>query len=95
MPKQIIEVPGLPDPSATYLITLTIPSTLDAGVYTLTAVSGGEVLATATLRVLAGATGDLPFTGSNIAPGLAIGASLIVAGGLLLMAVRRRRSSIA
>jgi LPXTG-motif cell wall-anchored protein len=83
------------DDDGSFSATLTIPSTLDAGVYTLTAVSGGEVLASATLRVLAGATGDLPFTGSNVAPGLAIGASLIVAGGLLLMAVRRRRSSIA
>jgi hypothetical protein len=76
--------------------TLTIPSGLDDGTYTLIASSGGEVLATATVRVLAAAgTGALPFTGSDVAPGLAIGATLIVAGGLLLLAVRRRRGSIA
>jgi LPXTG-motif cell wall-anchored protein len=84
------------DGDGSFSATLTIPSGLDAGVYTLTATSGGEVLATATVRVLAGsATGDLPFTGSNVAPGLALGAILIVAGGLLLLAVRRRRSSTA
>jgi hypothetical protein len=43
----------------------------------------------------AAGTGALPFTGTDVAPGLAIGATLIVAGGLLLLAVRRRRSSIA
>jgi hypothetical protein len=76
--------------------TLRIPSGLADGVYTITAVSGGEVLATATVRVVDGeVVGGLPFTGSNVAPGLAIGATLIVAGGLLLLAVRRRRSSVA
>jgi LPXTG-motif cell wall-anchored protein len=76
--------------------TLTIPPTLEDAVYTLTATSGGVVLATATIRVVDGvAIGDLPFTGSDVAPGLAIGATLIIAGGLLLLTVRRRRSSIA
>ena len=84
------------DGDGSFSATLTIPSGLDDGVYTLIASSGGEVLATVTVRVLAAAgTGALPFTGSNVAPGLAIGATLIVAGGLLLLAVRRRRSSIA
>ena len=36
---------------------------------------------------------DLPFTGGNVLPGLAIGASLIVAGGLLLLSLKRRRSA--
>jgi len=72
--------------------TVTIPSGLDAGVYTLSAVSGGEVLSVATLRVVA-ASGGLPFTGTDVGPGLAVGAGLIVAGGLLLLAVRRRRRS--
>jgi LPXTG cell wall anchor motif len=84
------------DDDGSFSATLTIPSTLDDGVYTLTATSGGEVLATVTIRVEADeTTGGLPFTGSNVGPGLAIGATLIVAGGLLLLAVRRRRSSIA
>ena len=72
--------------------TVTIPSGLDAGVYTLSAISGGEVLSVATLRVVA-ASGGLPFTGTDVGPGLAVGAGLIVAGGLLLLAVRRRRRS--
>jgi LPXTG cell wall anchor motif len=83
------------DDDGSFSATLTIPSWLDDGVYTLIASSGGEVLATATIRVLAADTGALPFTGSTVAPGLAIGATLIVAGGLLLLAVRRRRSSLA
>jgi hypothetical protein len=84
------------DADGSFSATLTIPVGTDDGVYTLTAVSGGEVLATATIRVVGGdVAGGLPFTGSSVAPGLAIGATLIVAGGLLLLAVRRRRGSIA
>jgi hypothetical protein len=75
-----------------FSITVTIPSSTDPGVYTLSAISGGEVLSVATLRVVA-AAGGLPFTGTDVGPGLAIGAGLIVAGGLLLLAVRRRRRS--
>ena len=75
--------------------TLTIPSGTDPGVYTVTATSGGDVLAVVTIRVAAasGGIGDLPFTGGNVLPGLAIGASLIVAGGLLLLSLKRRRSA--
>jgi LPXTG-motif cell wall-anchored protein len=82
------------DGDGDFSATVTIPLSTDPGTYTLTASSGGEVLATATIVVVAAAgAGDLPFTGSNVAPGLAIGATLIVAGGLLLLAVRRRRSN--
>jgi LPXTG cell wall anchor motif len=77
-----------------YTATLTIPSGTDPGVYTLTASSGGAVLAVVTIRVVAaGGVGDLPFTGGNVLPGLAIGATLIVAGGLLLLSLKRRRSA--
>jgi hypothetical protein len=76
-----------------YSATLTIPTSTDPGVYTLTASSGGEVLDVVTIRVAAssGGVGDLPFTGGNVLPGLAIGATLIVAGGLLLLSLKRRR----
>ena len=75
-----------------YSATLTIPSSTEPGVYTLTASSGGEVLAVVTIRVAAASgVGDLPFTGGNVLPGLAIGATLIVAGGLLLLSLKRRR----
>jgi hypothetical protein len=73
--------------------TLTIPSGTDPGVYTVTATSGGAVLAVVTIRVAAGGVGNLPFTGGNVLPGLAIGATLIVAGGLLLLSLKRRRSA--
>jgi hypothetical protein len=77
-----------------FSITVTIPSSTNPGVYTLSAVSGGEVLSVATIRVAA-ASGGLPFTGADVGPGLALGAGLIVVGGLLLLAVRRRRRSTA
>ena len=83
------------DDDGDFRTTLTIPSDTEPGLYTLTATSGGEVLSTATIRVLAATTGGLAFTGSNVGPGLAVGAGLIVAGGLLLLAVRRRRRSVA
>jgi hypothetical protein len=77
-----------------FSVTVTIPLDTDPGVYTLSAISGGEVLSVATIRVVA-ASGGLPFTGTDVVPGLAVGAGLIVAGGLLLLAVRRRRRSTA
>jgi LPXTG cell wall anchor motif len=76
-----------------YSATLTIPAGTAPGVYTLTASSGGEVLSVATIRVVAAGVGDLPFTGATVLPGLAIGATLIVVGGLLLLSLRRRRSA--
>jgi hypothetical protein len=78
----------------TFSATLRIPSGTDPGVYTVTASSGGAVLAVVTIRVVAASgIGDLPFTGGNVLPGLAIGATLIVAGGLLLLSLKRRRSA--
>jgi hypothetical protein len=74
-----------------YAATLTIPSGTEPGVYTPTVSSGGEVLDLVTIRVAAiSAVGDLPFSGGNVLPGLAIGATLIVAGGLLLLSLKRR-----
>jgi hypothetical protein len=82
------------DADGEFSATLTIPSGTDPGVYTVTASSGGAVLAVVTIRVVAaGGVGDLPFTGGNVLPGLAIGATLIVAGGLLLLSLKRRRSA--
>jgi hypothetical protein len=82
------------DADGEFSATLTIPSGTDPGVYTVTATSGGDVLAVVTIRVVAaGGVGDLPFTGGNVLPGLAIGATLIVAGGLLLLSLKRRRSA--
>jgi LPXTG cell wall anchor motif len=82
------------DADGEFSATLTIPSGTAPGVYTVSAISGGDVLAVVTIRVAAaGGVGDLPFTGGNVLPGLAIGAALIVAGGLLLLSLKRRRSA--
>ena len=84
------------NPQGEFSATLRIPAGTDPGLYTLTASSGGDVLAVVIIRVLVAATGglgDLPFTGGNVLPGLAIGATLIVAGGLLLLSLKRRRST--
>ena len=63
--------------------------------YTLTASNGGELLAAMTLRVMTvGGIGGLPFTGATVLPGLAAGAALIVAGGLLLLSLKRRRPAV-
>jgi hypothetical protein len=83
------------DAAGDFRTTVIIPSSADSGVYFLVASSGGEVLAVVSMRMVAGATASgLPFTGGNVVPGLALGAGLIVAGGLLLFSVRRRRRSV-
>jgi hypothetical protein len=75
-----------------YRARLTLPAGTEAGVYALTASSGGGVLAELTLRVVTvGGIGGLPFTGADVLPGLVAGATLIVAGGLLLLSLKRRR----
>jgi 5'-nucleotidase len=81
------------DDDGAFSITVTIPAGTAPGVYTLAATSGGDVLSVATLRVVAAGDdeNDLPFTGADVGPGLALGVGLILAGGLLLLAVRRRR----
>jgi hypothetical protein len=75
--------------------TLTVPPGTEPGSYTLTATSGGELLAAMTLRVMTvGGIGGLPFTGATVLPGLATGAALIVAGGVLLLSLKRRRPAV-
>jgi hypothetical protein len=74
--------------------TLRVPASTAPGVYTVTASRGGEVLALVTSRVAAsGGAGDLPFTGGNVLPGLVAGMTLIVSGALLLLSLKRRRST--
>jgi hypothetical protein len=82
------------DPAGGFSATLTVPSSTDPRAYTVTASSGGSVLAVVTIRVAAaGVIGDLRFTGDTLLPGPAIGAALIVAGGLLLLSLKRHRSA--
>ncbi len=82
------------DADGEFSATLTVPSTTSPGVYTVAASRGGEVLALVTNRVTASrAAGDLPFTGGNVLPGLVTGTTLIVAGAMLLLSLKRRRSA--
>ena len=83
---------GTTDAGGRFKARLTMPVGTEAGVYALTASSGGGVLAELTLRVVTvGGIGGLPFTGADVVPGLVAGATLIVAGGLLLLSLKRRR----
>jgi hypothetical protein len=78
-----------------FSVTLTMPAGTEPGVYTLNASTGGQLLAAMTLRVMTVAgMGGLPFTGATVLPGLAAGAALILAGGLLLLSLKRRRPAV-
>jgi hypothetical protein len=80
------------NPDGRFSATLTMPAGTEPGVYTLTASSGGGFLAAMTLRVTAvSGIGGLPFRGADVLPGLSAGAALILAGGLLLLSLKRRR----
>jgi hypothetical protein len=80
------------DADGQFSATLMMPAGTEPGVYGLSATSSGGILAVMTLQVITvSGIGGLPFTGANVLPGLAIGATLIVAGGLLLLSLKRRR----
>jgi hypothetical protein len=80
------------DAGGRFSARLRIPAGTEPGVYALTASSGGGALAQMTLRVVTvGGIGGVPFTGADVVPGLVAGATLIVAGGLLLLSLKRRR----
>jgi hypothetical protein len=80
------------DADGQFSATLILPAGTEPGVYGLSASSGGGFLAVMTLQVITvSGIGGLPFSGANVLPGLAIGAMLIVAGGLLLLSLKRRR----
>jgi LPXTG cell wall anchor motif len=82
--------------------SVTIPADTTPGRYTITGTDSVRgVLGEAVIRVIAptGTTDegltvdDLPFTGGQVLPGLVVGAGLILAGGLLLVSIRRRRQA--
>ncbi len=87
------------DSTGAFSAAVTIPSSTPAGTYTLAASCGGSVVGTTTITVSGSGSGaesgsTLPFTGANVLPGLGIGLGLVVAGGVLLWSVRRRRSRV-
>ena len=90
--RNLIPLGSATDAGGRFKARLTLPPGTEPGVYSLTASSGGGVLAELTLRVVTvGGIGGLPFTGADVLPGLVAGATLIVAGGLLLLSLKRRR----
>jgi hypothetical protein len=94
-PQPRVPLGSATDADGRFSVTLTMPTGTEPGVYTLTASTGGELLAAMTLRVMTvGGIGGLPFTGATVMPGLAAGAALIVAGGLLLLSLKRRRPAV-
>jgi hypothetical protein len=87
-----IALGAITDAGGRFRARLRMPPGTQPGVYALTASSGGGVLAELTLRVVSvGGIGGLPFSGADVIPGLVAGAALIVAGGLLLLSLKRRR----
>jgi hypothetical protein len=82
-----------------FTATFEVPHEATAGLHTITATADGAVLGTVTVRVLAATSdenekeGGLPFTGLNLLLRVGVGAGLILAGAVLLVAVRRRRAA--
>jgi hypothetical protein len=90
--QHLVSLGSTTDADGQFSATLTVPAGTEPGAYTLTASSGGGFLAAMTLRVMTvSGIGGLPFTGARVLPGLAAGVALIVAGGLLLLSLKRRR----
>lgn len=82
---------SFPVPASTAPGTYTVTATCGSVVHsdTLTVVSsGGAITGTGT------GTGTLPRTGSNVNVMGMVGAGLLTAGGLLLLATRKRRATI-
>jgi hypothetical protein len=92
------------DGSGTFRASFQVPTDEPQGQHTVTATSNGRVLGSVTIRVVATRQGadpggaragdgnGLPFTGANALPEVAAGAGLILAGIVLLLAIRRRRA---
>jgi hypothetical protein len=70
--------------------TMRIPARTPPGLYAVPASSGEVVLGVSTVRVVKASIGGFPFT-ATVLPGLAGGAVLILAGGLLLLSLRQRQ----
>jgi hypothetical protein len=90
--------------SGTFRASFQVPTDEPQGQHTVTATNSGRVLGSVTIRVVAARQGGghrgalpadgngLPFTGANALPEVATGAGLILAGIVLLLAIRRRRA---
>ncbi len=90
------------DSSGKFRTSFQVPTDEPQGQHTVAATSNGNVLGSVTIRVIAaqqahqgtppGDRNGLPFSGANALPEVAAGAGLILAGIVLLLAIRRRRA---
>ena len=86
------------DSSGAFSATVTIPSDLALGSYSITATGtagdGSPLTQTTSLTVAAASTsassGSFAFTGSNVWPSVLVGGGLFLVGAMLIMTVRRR-----
>jgi hypothetical protein len=79
-----------------------VPASAEPGLHTVSALSGGVVLGTVTVRVQAVTTttttesenrNQLAFTGLNVFLKVGIGLGMILLGAALLLVIRRRRAA--
>ncbi len=88
------------DAEGAFSATFKVPADAEPGLHTISATSNGVVLATVEVRVTAAAAAAateaeesaLAFTGANALLKVGIGAGLVLAGAVLLLAIRRRRA---
>ena len=90
------------DATGNFSLTFTVPAGTAIGIYTVTASCGTldqsatiEVISTAVVTPPPPTPPTLPRTGSNLNGAGMVGAGLLAAGGLFLLASRKRRSSAA
>ena len=87
------------DGNGDFTATFSVPEDATEGTHTISAISNGVVLATATVRILASTEeneeteGELAFTGSHTLQWLGVAAGLIALGAVLLVTIRRRRAA--
>jgi hypothetical protein len=83
------------DANGTFTTTVTIPSNTPMGTHTITATGQQSGVVTSLQITVASSSSSLPFTGAGaVIPLSASGAAMVIAGGLTLIGVRRRRRSI-
>src|SRR6266540_733987 len=94
------------DETGAFAASFKVPASAKPGEHTVTALSGGLVLGTVTVRILAVTTttttttenknnneNQLAFTGLNVLLKVGIGLGMILVGAALLLVIRRRRAA--
>ena len=92
---------GTADSSGNFNFTFMVPAGTPPGTYDVSAFCGGQLVGRERITVEAATTattvavGNLPRTGTDITPMAMAGAGLLTAGGLFLLAGRKRRRATA